>query len=165
MSFPAFYPNAGQMQMPIQQQPMPNQWQGGYQQPSPVYAQPIQPPPQMNMQPPALTGKFVESKDIVNVSEIPMGSYGIFPRTDLKEIYIKVWNKEGSTDTITYLPVENPLKNQTSQNDEVTLAYIDQILQKINNLEQKIDSLGTVKKQEVVNVIEEPQPQQSINNF
>ena len=38
-----------------------------------------------------LNGKIVESEDIVRATEIPMGSYGVFPKADLSDIYIKSW--------------------------------------------------------------------------
>lgn len=33
-----------------------------------------------------LNGKFVDNYDIVKVTEVPMGGYGIFPKADLSEI-------------------------------------------------------------------------------
>lgn len=38
---------------------------------------------------PQLQGKVVESEDMVKVSEIPFGTYGVFPKADLNEIYVK----------------------------------------------------------------------------
>ena len=55
---------------------------------------------QFNLQVPnTLNGKIVESKDIVSVTEIPLGGYGLFPKADLSEIYVKVWNNSGTTET------------------------------------------------------------------
>ena len=53
-----------------------------------------QPPPQtqpISLQT-NLNGKIVDSEDVVRATEVPIGGYGIFPKADLSEIYIKSWN-------------------------------------------------------------------------
>jgi hypothetical protein len=39
-----------------------------------------------------LNGKLVDSEDMARVTEVPIGGYGIFPKADLSEVYIKSWN-------------------------------------------------------------------------
>lgn len=68
-------------------------------------------PYNQNMQPQqtqtqTLNGKIVDSKDIVKVTDVPIGSYGIFPKADLSEIYIKSWNNNGTTTPSTSYPTE-----------------------------------------------------------
>lgn len=90
---------------------------------------------QFNLQVPnTLNGKIVESKDIVSVTEIPLGGYGLFPKADLSEIYVKVWNNSGTTETLTFKPVAK--ENVVNQENTMNV-----ILEKINALENKINSL------------------------
>ena len=101
-----------------------NQYQAAYQ-------------PQPSLQP-SLNGKMVDSLDIVKATEVPIGGYGVFPKADLSEIYIKTWYQNGTTSILTfkpYIPPE-PIVETTSQNKE----EINAILEKINNLENKIDA-------------------------
>ena len=72
-------------------------------------------------------------KDIVKVTDVPIGSYGIFPKADLSEIYIKSWNNNGTTNIITFKPdTSQPMAEQNP---------IDVILERINQLESKIDNV------------------------
>jgi hypothetical protein len=93
-----------------------------------------------------LNGKIVDSEDIVKATEVPIGGYGVFPKADLSEVYIKSWNNNGTTSIITFKPVIP--EPQVSQ--EVNSI----LLQKIESLENKIDTLlkpaaaATIKKQE-----------------
>ena len=75
-----------------------------YNTPQPQYQQSVYPQqmPQIQM---GLQGKIVESEDIVKVTDIPIGGYGIFPKADLSEIYIKTWNGNGTTNIMTFQPV------------------------------------------------------------
>lgn len=102
-----------------------------------------------------ISGKIVDSEDVVKVAEIPFGGYGVFPRADLTEIYFKIWNNNGTTSIITYKPsTQQPVQSQ----EEI----VNKILQKVENLENKISELtqpypiiattsaqGEIKKREV----------------
>ena len=37
-----------------------------------------------------IPGKIVDSQEVARVSDIPLGGYGIFPKADLREVYIKI---------------------------------------------------------------------------
>ena len=119
------YMNNNMMQMPQQQI-------------SNMQAQQMQQQPQMfnnqNMALNQLNGKIVENKDIVSVTEIPVGGYGFFPKADLSEIYLKMWNSSGTTDTIIFRPV-------AKENPQDKTDTINKILEKIDNLENKISSI------------------------
>ena len=52
-----------------------------------------------------LQGKVVDSEDVVRATEVPFGGYGVFPKADLSEIFIKNWNSNGTTQIISYRPV------------------------------------------------------------
>lgn len=110
----------------------PNNFYQNYQ-PQQYYNQPyLQPQPQ------GLQGKVVENQDMVKIAEIPFNSYGLFPKADLKEIYVKTWNNNGTTKIITYKPIEMEEKNDI---DTTTL-----LLEKITSIENKLDNFtGQVK--------------------
>ena len=81
-----------------------------------------------------ISGRIVDSEDVVKVAEIPFGGYGVFPRADLTEIYFKIWNNNGTTSIITYKPsAQQPVQSQ----EEI----VNKILQKVENLENKISEL------------------------
>ena len=80
-------------------------------------------------------GKIVESEDMARVADVPMGGYGIFPKADLSEVYIKMWNGNGTTSLLTFQPVikQEPVKEE----GEITSL----LLERIKGLEEKIDKL------------------------
>lgn len=129
------YPN-----MIPQQQPVMPQMQMGAGVPQ---SQPIQTP--------SLNGKIVDSEDVVKATEVPIGGYGIFPKADLSEIYIKSWNNNGTTSVITFKPsMPDPAVASSNGGNDA----IETLIQKMNTLENKIDIF---LNQPVV--ISEPQPQ------
>ena len=81
---------------------------GQYQTP---IVQQFQPQPQISN---GLQGKIVESEDMARVADVPMGGYGIFPKADLSEVYIKMWNGNGTTSLLTFQPVikQEPVKEE-----------------------------------------------------
>lgn len=98
---------------------------------------------QMNQQPPQLlNGKIVDSEEMVRATEVPIGGFGIFPKADLSEIYIKSWNKNGTTSIISFVPT---MPIQDAQVDNQQDNAIMEILNKINALEAKIDNLSIEK--------------------
>jgi hypothetical protein len=112
----------------------PNQYVPQSVQPQQFISQPL--PPQ-SQQPQSLNGKIVDSEDVVKATEVPIGGYGIFPKADLSEIYIKSWNNNGTTSIITFKPiVPEPQANQPNVSEINNI-----LLQKIEGLENKIDSL------------------------
>lgn len=127
---PNYYPNNpytnGNVQYMPQQQP-----------PQQIYTQPIQPiaaPTPMTAQ--GLNGKIVDSADMVKATEVPIGGYGIFPKADLSEIYVKSWNNNGTTNLITFKPIVPP-ESVAEQQPAVDAKVI---LEKISVLENKLDA-------------------------
>lgn len=109
----------------------------------------ISPPPQ---QTPGLSGKIVDSEDIVRATEVPIGSYGIFPKADLSEIYIKVWNNNGTTNIITFKPAITQNTSIKESQEETS----NKILEKIETLEGKIDNILSIKQKEPIPVETKP---------
>lgn len=99
--------------------------------------------PPMAPSPQTLNGKIVDSEDVVRATEVPIGGYGIFPKADLSEIYLKSWNNNGTTSIVTFQPLSKPqvVENQADPN-------IQAILDKINILETKLDSIVVNNKGE-----------------
>ena len=84
----------------------------------------------------ALQGKVVDSVDMVRVNEVPFGGFGVFPKGDLSEIYVKSWNNNGTTQINTYRPI--PVE-ETKEAKEISQR--DELLEKINALNEKLDAL------------------------
>ena len=121
----------------------PNSYMGySYAQNMNPYMQPQQQQMQQNFMPPqqpqvpSLNGKIVESKDIVKITEVPMGGYGIFPKADLTEIYVKTWdNNTKQMSTLTY-KLENEAELPPIISDSSS-----KLLERFNELEQKFDNV------------------------
>lgn len=88
--------------------------------------------------PQPLPGKIVDSIDVAKVGDIPFGGYGIFPKADLSEVYIKVWNNNGTTNLITF----KPTAEIGEQENEIKMK---DLLEKIQQIETKLDELITPK--------------------
>lgn len=124
----------------------------------PQYTQPaIAAQPQMQTQPTALPstnlnqqsvlqGKIVDGEEIVRATEVPFGGYGVFPKADLSEIYIKTWNNDGTTKVVTYTPI------LTQTTDSVKSVSMNDILTKMEEIEKKIDSITEKPKAQVVQI-------------
>lgn len=101
-------------------------------QPQQFISQPMAPQTQ---QPQSLNGKIVDSEDVVKATEVPIGGYGIFPKADLSEIYIKSWNNNGTTSIITFKPIIKEVKESQTVEDNSL-----KIIERLNALDAKIDS-------------------------
>lgn len=144
------YPYGGiqQYSFPMQQQQM-NMMQQNQQQPQPTVLN--------AMQNQSLNGKIVDSEDVVKATEVPIGGYGIFPKADLSEIYIKSWNNNGTTSVITFHPIA-PEEKQAQEMQNVDNEFSKIILQKIELLENKIDTI--LNKPITTVAVEQPAIQQ-----
>ena len=88
----------------------------------------------------SLLGKIVDGSEVVKATEVPFGGYGVFPKADITEVYIKSWNNDGTTKIITYKPVVEEAKVVEDPNQI--------LLEKIQKIEEKLDNL-IVQKPEV----------------
>lgn len=86
-------------------------------------------------QPQTLNGKIVDGEEMVKATEVPFGSYGLFPKADLSEVYVKNWNNNGTTQITVYKPV---VLEQETENKVDTIALL---LEKVNDIESKLDSM------------------------
>ena len=108
-------------------------------QPMPQMSQVTQQIPQNVLN--TLNGKIVDSEDIVKATEVPIGSYGVFPKADLSEIYIKTWNNNGTTRIIKYQPIMPAQQEENNAPEIKNDDTIDKILEKIEQLENKLDDI------------------------
>ena len=101
-------------------------------------------PQQMNftqqMPPSQLNGKIVDSEEMVRATEVPMGSYGIFPKADMSEVFIKTWNPNGTTNIIHYKPAAIDDSNKNYQ-QPLLEDHSDKIIDRIEQMEMKIEEL------------------------
>lgn len=77
--------------------------------------------------------RLVENEEMARASEVPLGSFGIFPKADFQEIYLKSWNKDGTTSLIKYCPTKEVNFNQENN--------VNNLIQKISEIEQKLDAV------------------------
>lgn len=104
------------------------------------YSQPVaypQPAPQQYY----LNGKIVDSEDMARIQEIPIGSYGVFPKSDMTAIYVKAWNNDGTTKLVQYVPVVN--QRQSDVNDR-----LDDIYKYLNAINEKLDGIRPPKSKD-----------------
>lgn len=125
------YMNYGQMQMP-------------------QYTAPMQ---QLPMQQPfsTITGKIVESEDVVKISEVPIGGYGVFPLSDLSKVVIKSYDKDGNLQYRSY----ELAKSSEEKKEDVYQNKLNDIYDYLSKLDKKIDdfkSSATTPKKKIVEV-------------
>lgn len=136
----------GQQQMPRYNN------QGVYGQiPQLTMQQPIQSMPTYTPQPvttmiQGLQGKSVDSIDVVKAMDIPLdGSISYFPLTDGTAIVTKQLQVDGSSKTIIYKPVENPVE-EVKQPIYVTPEELESKIKDFNLKEIK-DEIKSLKRE------------------
>ena len=95
-----------------------------------------------------LLGKIVDGEEVVKATEVPFGGYGVFPKADLSEVYIKTWNNDGTARIMKFQPIKETALPQVDTN-ALLLEKMNSIEDKINNLlnPQKIEEKSTHEKQ------------------
>lgn len=91
-----------------------------------------------------LNGKLVDSIDMVKATEVPIGGYGIFPKADLSEIYIKSWNNNGTTNISIYKIVTEDMSVGTSDANSNLSKFIEE---GFNSLNTKVNNLISILEQ------------------
>lgn len=94
-----------------------------------------------------LNGRSVDNIESVVASEIPMdGTFAVFPKKDLSEVYVKYWTNEGKIATVRFKPDYNaPADNLSSEQkydrfEEIT-AVLDGLYNKVDALSSRIDEV------------------------
>lgn len=99
----------------------------------------------------SLLGKVVDGEDVVKATEVPFGGYGVFPKADLSELYIKSWNNDGTTKITTFKPVETAPEPEPVDTTKIILDKITEIENKLNSL-IPITTQTKVEKRKELNV-------------
>lgn len=86
---------------------------------------------------PMIYGKIAENYDIVKVSEIPIGGYGVFPLADSSKVYIKMYDKDGNPQTYTY----ELAKDKTIKQEDLYGNKLNDIYDYLEKLDRKIDDI------------------------
>lgn len=126
--------------------------QYGQQQAQPIMQPPVNPAPQVTTQP-QLQGKIVDGEEMVKATEVPFGGYGIFPKADLSEVYIKTWNNNGTTQITSYQPIR---KEENAKEQKVDMNAM--LLEKMQEIEIKIDNIVNNNAQAKIEAVPAPQP-------
>ena len=91
-----------------------------------------------------LLGKIVDGEDIVKATEVPLGSFGVFPKADLSEIYVKTWNSDGTAQIKKYKTVQEEVK----QEEDINAL----LLTKLTDIEKKLNSIAPSEKRKELNM-------------
>ena len=84
-----------------------------------------------------LSGKVVESIDVVKATDIPMdGNMYYFPKADGTEVYSKRWLPNGKTEVVTYKTAEEVAVQEETSNNEV--------LEKLNSIDERLVKLERI---------------------
>lgn len=114
---------------------------------------------QMSVQNNQIPGKIVDSQEVAKVSDIPFGGYGVFPKADLSEVFVKVWNNNGTTSLLCFKPivegniVQEQDKEERRYHEGSSQNNYDKMQEKIEMLERKIDELQKTQSQEKMQII------------
>lgn len=114
---------------------------------------------QMSVQNNQIPGKIVDSQEVARVSDIPFGGYGVFPKADLSEVFVKVWNNNGTTSLLCFKPmvegniVQEQDKEERRYHESSSQNNYDKMQEKIEMLERKIDELQKTQSQEKMQII------------
>ena len=106
-----------------------------------------------------IPGKIVDSQEVARVSDIPFGGYGVFPKADLSEVFVKVWNNNGTTSLLCFKPmvegniVQEQDKEERRYHEGSSQNNYDKMQEKIEMLERKIDELQKTQSQEKMQII------------
>ena len=94
-----------------------------------------------------LNGRSVDNIESVVASEVPMdGTFAVFPRKDLSEVYVKYWTNEGKIATVRFkpdynAPADNLSPEQKCDRFEEITAVLDGLYNKVDALSSRIDEV------------------------
>lgn len=97
--------------------------------------------PQQSQQIGYLLGKVVDGEEILKVTEVPIGGYGIFPKADFSEIYVKYWTNNGTTNIMKFAPI-------TKQEEDQPKITLQNIMDQLTELNGKINNFCNVENQQ-----------------
>lgn len=107
----------------------------------------VRPEPKQEVLP--VVGRFVQNDQEIKPNEVPMdGTYSVFVRNDLNEVYIKTWGGDGMIHGQTYVPAPTAAQNWQENPDPFALimARLDSIEQTLGGLNITTTAQNTPKK-------------------
>ena len=93
----------------------------------------------------SVTGKVVDSIDVVKATDVPMdGNMYYFPKADGTEIFGKQWLQNGTTRILTFKPIENTDINNLSRTEEklkfdLSDEATEGIMKRFDSIEKRLD--------------------------
>ena len=127
---------------PYQQQPDAQQMQSNYQQTA------------ITQQMKGINGRVIGNVNEVTPNEVPMdGNISLFPMNDYSCIYAKMWNTDGTIQTIKFIPVVDNVQ-EAPQAKQLTNEHYNNIVERLDKIEQmlaiqKKSNARATKKEEV----------------
>lgn len=88
---------------------------------------------------PVINGKIVDGIETVRIQDVPIGSYGVYPKADSSVIYVKTWQQDGTTKIDEYEKVK-PIEDY--EDDPINFSKtLDGIYDSIRAIGKKIDNI------------------------
>lgn len=97
-----------------------------------------------------LNGKLVDAVEQITANDVPMdGSFAIFPKKDMSEIYLKSWTPNGTIATVVFKPVleeqvnSSPVQSEMKigMDNEVTEVFLNRFDELKNTIEELKESM------------------------
>lgn len=123
-----------------------------YQQP--YNSQMLQPTlPSIINQYPSINGKIVESVEVMNAQETPVGGYSVFPLVDFSKVFIKAYDKDGNIQTYKY----DLVREEEILKEDIYADKLNDIYKYIEKLDKKIDDIKipSPRKKKVVEEVDD----------
>lgn len=89
-----------------------------------------------------LQGRLVDDVNSINVNEVPMnGSYAIFPKSDMSEIYCKAWNANGQIQTVKFVPFLDNADNSKAINEKTITEVSEDFTRLFGEVNSRLDKI------------------------
>lgn len=93
-----------------------------------------------------LNGRVVDDISTVTANEVPMdGSFGIFPKRDMSEIYIRSWSSDGTIKTLKFVPKMEEVDNSSIKDEKSKIDPIERVrevfAERFDSLDARLESI------------------------
>lgn len=135
---------------------------GGFMNPQPYVSQTPQMPWGQNgnryAAPSTLPGRQISSIDEIMPNDVPMdGSVSFFPVRDGSCVYAKYWNRQGTIDTVKFVPAIATSEEETVNNQP---DFVQEILRRLDKIEKSLNPNGNRKSTGNT----QPSPKKEVSN-
>lgn len=102
--------------------------------------------PQRQMFPTGLSGRYIADPSEITANDVPMtGSYALFPKNDMSEIYAKAWDANGQIRTLTF-KMENPTPEQEKQPETAKIDFTE-LNERLDRIEKILSARQKTKRE------------------